>query len=95
MTLINSKLHRRQFLRTALTTAGGIAALPALRGLGPLSDERTSLRSARQGRLRSADPDRRRARWRRAHGVARGLQVPFVQRRRRHDVGRQPGAARP
>ena len=37
MTLINSKLHRRQFLRTALATAGGIAALPALRGLGPLA----------------------------------------------------------
>jgi len=37
MTLINSKLHRRQFLRTALTTAGGIAALPALRGFGPLA----------------------------------------------------------
>ena len=37
MTLINSKLHRRQFLRTALATAGGIAALPALRGLGPLT----------------------------------------------------------
>jgi secreted PhoX family phosphatase len=37
MMLTNSKLHRRQFLRTAIATAGGIAALPAPRGLGPLT----------------------------------------------------------
>lgn len=29
MTLTNSKMQRRQFLRTALATAGGVAALPA------------------------------------------------------------------
>ena len=36
MTLTNSKLQRRQFLRTALATAGGVAALPALNGLGSI-----------------------------------------------------------
>jgi secreted PhoX family phosphatase len=36
MTLTNSKLQRRQFLRTALAAAGGVAALPALNALGTL-----------------------------------------------------------
>src|SRR5688572_19892923 len=36
MTLMNAKLQRRQFLRTALAAAGGVAALPALNGLGAL-----------------------------------------------------------
>ena len=35
MTLTNSKIQRRQFLRTALATAGGVAALPAMNGLAP------------------------------------------------------------
>ena len=34
MTLTNAKLQRRQFFRTALAAAGGVAALPALNGLG-------------------------------------------------------------
>jgi secreted PhoX family phosphatase len=37
MTLTNGKLQRREFIRTALVTAGGIAALPALHGFEPLS----------------------------------------------------------
>src|SRR5687768_10066123 len=37
MTLTNSKMQRRQFLRTALATAGGVAALPAFGALGSLA----------------------------------------------------------
>src|SRR5687768_3357499 len=37
MTLSNSKMQRRQFLRTALATAGGVAALPAFGALGSLA----------------------------------------------------------
>ena len=37
MTLTNSKIQRRQFLRTALATAGGVAALPAFGALGSLA----------------------------------------------------------
>jgi secreted PhoX family phosphatase len=36
MTLTNPKIQRRQFLRTALATAGGIAAMPAFGALGSL-----------------------------------------------------------
>ena len=36
MTLTNPKIQRREFLRTALATAGGVAAMPALGGLGSL-----------------------------------------------------------
>jgi secreted PhoX family phosphatase len=36
MTLTNSKLQRREFIRTALVAAGGVAALPAFDGLGVL-----------------------------------------------------------
>jgi hypothetical protein len=36
MTLTNSKVQRREFLRTALAAAGGVAALPALNGLGSI-----------------------------------------------------------
>ena len=35
MTLTNSTIQRRQFLRTALAAAGGVAALPAMNGLAP------------------------------------------------------------
>jgi len=37
MTLTSSKMQRRQFLRTALATAGGVAALPAFGALGSLA----------------------------------------------------------
>lgn len=37
MTVINSRWQRREFIRTALAAAGGIATLPALRGFGPLT----------------------------------------------------------
>jgi uncharacterized protein len=37
MTLTNSKMQRRHFLRTALATAGGVAALPAFGALGSLA----------------------------------------------------------
>jgi uncharacterized protein len=37
MTLTNSKMQRRQFLRTALATAGGVAAMPAFGALGSLA----------------------------------------------------------
>jgi uncharacterized protein len=36
MTLTNSKLQRREFLRRAVAAAGGVAALPALNGLGSI-----------------------------------------------------------
>jgi len=35
MMLTNSTIQRRQFLRTALAAAGGVAALPAMNGLAP------------------------------------------------------------
>src|SRR5688572_18964462 len=36
MTLINSKVQRRQFLRTAFAAAGGAATLPMMQGFGRL-----------------------------------------------------------
>src|SRR5688572_1074339 len=49
MTLTNSKLQRREFLRTALAAAGGVAALPALNGLSSVVTNGRVYAAAGQG----------------------------------------------